>query len=329
MEKFKKVISQYPFLGFIIAYLVLLCVPSIFFTDLYQSHLSSLIFINIIVAAGLNIVKGYCGQVTVGHVGLYAVGSYTAGCMFMYLGSDLWMTLPAAIIVTGLFGIAFGIPSFRLEGPYLALATLGGGEAIRLFIENGEFFNSTYGISSISQPVIFGVPFDTPDKYYYISLPIMIIAVYFSYSILKSSIGRAFMSVREDPISAAASGIDIKKYKILAFILSAMFAGAAGAVYAHLPPGYIHPNNYTVIEMVTFLAMVVFGGLGHIWGGIIGAIIITIVYDLTRPLYEYQLFIFGLTIVLTILFMPKGIGGFIDKIFIDKRFKKKKVEEVK
>ena len=310
-------------------YLVLLCVPSIFFTDLYQSHLSSLIFINIIVAAGLNIVKGYCGQVTVGHVGLYAVGSYTAGCMFMYLGSDLWMTLPAAIIVTGLFGIAFGIPSFRLEGPYLALATLGGGEAIRLFIENGEFFNSTYGISSISQPVIFGVPFDTPDKYYYISLPVMIIAVYFSYSILKSSIGRAFMSVREDPISAAASGIDIKKYKILAFILSAMFAGAAGAVYAHLPPGYIHPNNYTVIEMVTFLAMVVFGGLGHIWGGIIGAIIITIVYDLTRPLYEYQLFIFGLTIVLTILFMPKGIGGFIDKIFIDKRFKKKKVEEGK
>ena len=329
MEKFKKVISQYPFLGFIIAYLVLLCVPSIFFTDLYQSHLSSLIFINIIVAAGLNIVKGYCGQVTVGHVGLYSVGSYTAGCMFMYLGSDLWMTLPAAIIVTGLFGIAFGIPSFRLEGPYLALATLGGGEAIRLFIENGEFFNSTYGISSISQPVIFGVPFDTPDKYYYISLPVMIIAVYFSYSILKSSIGRAFMSVREDPISAAASGIDIKKYKILAFILSAMFAGAAGAVYAHLPPGYIHPNNYTVIEMVTFLAMVVFGGLGHIWGGIIGAIIITIVYDLTRPLYEYQLFIFGLTIVLTILFMPKGIGGFIDKIFIDKRFKKKKVEEGK
>ena len=329
MEKFKKVISQYPFLGFIIAYLVLLCVPSIFFTDLYQSHLSSLIFINIIVAAGLNIVKGYCGQVTVGHVGLYAVGSYTAGCMFMYLGSDLWMTLPAAIIVTGLFGIAFGIPSFRLEGPYLALATLGGGEAIRLFIENGEFFNSTYGISSISQPVIFGVPFDTPDKYYYISLPVMIIAVYFSYSILKSSIGRAFMSVREDPISAAASGIDIKKYKILAFILSAMFAGAAGAVYAHLPPGYIHPNNYTVIEMVTFLAMVVFGGLGHIWGGIIGAIIITIVYDLTRPLYEYQLFIFGLTIVLTILFMPKGIGGFIDKIFIDKRFKKNKVEEGK
>ena len=329
MEKFKEIIRQYPFVGFIIAFFILMAVPSIFFTDIYQSHLATLICINIIVAAGLNIVKGYCGQVTVGHVGLYAVGSYTAGCMFLYLGSGLWITLPAAIIVTALFGIVMGVPSLRLEGPYLALATLGGGEAIRLFIENGEFFGSTYGISSISQPVIFGVPFDTPDKYYFIAMPIMLVAIYFSFSVLKSSVGRAFMAIREDQISAAASGINVKKYKLLAFILSAMFAGAAGAVYAHFPPGYIHPNNYTVIEMVTFLAMVVFGGLGHLWGGIIGAVVITIVYDITRPLYQYQLFIFGLTIVFTILFMPKGIGGFIDKYFIDRRFKDKKTKDKK
>ena len=329
MVKFKEIIRQYPFVGFIIAFFILMAVPFIFFTDIYQSHLATLICINIIVAAGLNIVKGYCGQVTVGHVGLYAVGSYTAGCMFLYLGSELWLTLPAAIIVTALFGVIMGVPSLRLEGPYLALATLGGGEAIRLFIENGEFFGSTYGISSISQPVIFGVPFDTPDKYYFIAMPIMLIAVYFSFSILKSSVGRAFMAIREDQISAATSGINVKKYKLLAFILSAMFAGAAGAVYAHFPPGYIHPNNYTVIEMVTFLAMVVFGGLGHLWGGIIGAVVITIVYDITRPLYQYQLFIFGLTIVFTILFMPKGIGGFIDKYFIDRRFKEKKTKDDK
>ena len=329
MEKFKEIIRQYPFVGFIIAFFILMAMPSIFFTDIYQSHLATLICINIIVAAGLNIVKGYCGQVTVGHVGLYAVGSYTAGCMFLYLGSELWLTLPAAIIVTALFGVVMGVPSLRLEGPYLALATLGGGEAIRLFIENGEFFGSTYGISSISQPVIFGVPFDTPDKYYFIAMPIMLIAIYFSFSVLKSSVGRAFMAIREDQISAAASGINVKKYKLLAFILSAMFAGAAGAVYAHFPPGYIHPNNYTVIEMVTFLAMVVFGGLGHLWGGIIGAVVITSVYDITRPLYQYQLFIFGLTIVFTILFMPKGIGGFIDKYFIDRRFKDKKLKDKK
>ena len=126
MEKFKEIIRQYPFVGFIIAFFILMAVPSIFFTDIYQSHLATLICINIIVAAGLNIVKGYCGQVTVGHVGLYAVGSYTAGCMFLYLGTGLWLTLPSAIIVTALFGVVMGVPSLRLEGPYLALATLGG-----------------------------------------------------------------------------------------------------------------------------------------------------------------------------------------------------------
>jgi branched-chain amino acid transport system permease protein len=323
IEKFKNLNRQYPALGFLSAFIVLLSVPSIFFTNEYQSFLASLIFINIIVATGLNIVKGYCGQVTVGHVGLYAVGSYTAGCMYLYLGTGLFINLPAAIIITGLFGIIFGVPSLRLEGPYLALATLGGAEAIRLIIENGDFFRATYGISNIPQPEIFGIVFDSPAKYYYVAMPIMLFAIYFSFSILKSSTGRAFMAIREDQISAAASGINVKKYKLLAFIISAMFAGVAGVVYAHLPPGFIHPNNYTVIEMITFLSMVVLGGLGHIWGGIIGAIIITIIYDLTRPLYEYQLFIFGLTIVLVILFMPKGIGGFIDKFFIDKRFKKK------
>ena len=323
MEKFKILIRNYPFIAFIIAFCILALVPSVIFTDVYQSHLATLIFVNIVVAAGLNIVKGYCGQVTVGHVGLFAVGSYTAGTLFLYLGLGFWVTLPIAIVVTAFFGVAMGIPSFRLEGPYLALATLGGGEAIRLFIENGNFFRSTFGISDIPTPSLMGFNFDSPDRYYFISMTIMIIAVYFSFSILRSGIGRAFMSIREDPICAAAAGINVKKYKILAFILSAMFAGAAGSVYAHMPPGYIHPNNYTVIEMVTFLAMVVLGGLGHIWGGIIGAVIITIVYDLTRPLYKYQLLIFGLTIVLTILFMPKGIGGFIDRYFLEKRFKKK------
>ncbi len=326
MKKLKDILIEYPILGFLIAFIVLMLAPAILFTDKYQPYLASLICINIIVAAGLNIVKGYCGQVTVGHIGLFAVGSYTAGCMFLYLGTGLFINLPVAIIVTALFGIMFGIPSFRLEGPYLALATVGGAEAIRLIIENGSFFGATYGISNIPQPKIFGINFDEPDKYYYIAMPIMLLSIYFSYSLLKSSTGRAFLAIREDQISAASSGINVKKYKLLAFVISAVFAGAAGAVYAHLPPGYIHPNNYTVIEMVTFLSMVVLGGLGNIWGSIVGAVIITIIYDITRPLYEYQLFIFGFTIIFIILFMPKGIGGFIDKFFIDQRFKKKKLK---
>ena len=163
--------GRHRLLPWLVAYVMLLPLPFIMstFFNSYLIDLANRACLFILLAVGLNIVKGFCGQVTVGHVGIYAVGSYTAGCMFLYLGSGLWITLPAAIIVAGLFGVAFAIPSFRLEGPYLALATLGGGEAIRLFIENGDFFMSTYGISNISQPIIFGVPFDTPDKYYYIA----------------------------------------------------------------------------------------------------------------------------------------------------------------
>ena len=128
------------------------------------------------------------------------------------------------------------------------------------------------------------------------------------------------MAVREDPLTAAATGINVKRYKLIAFVISAIYAGVAGSLYAHMLPGYVHPNNFTVIEMVTVLLMVVLGGIGNIWGGVIGAVIVTIIADLTRDFYFYQLLAFGLVIVGTVLFMPKGIGGIIDRYFASRRF---------
>jgi len=112
----------------------------------------------------------------------------------------------------------------------------------------------------------------------------------------------------------------VRAYKSLAFILSALYAGCAGSLAAHMTPGFLHPNNYTIVEMVTVLLMVVLGGIGHVWGGIIGAIIVTIVYDLTRDYHEYQLLVFGFVIVLTVMFMPTGIGGLIDRYLVTRRF---------
>jgi branched-chain amino acid transport system permease protein len=114
--------------------------------------------------------------------------------------------------------------------------------------------------------------------------------------------------------------VNVKRYKLIAFVLGAAYAGCAGSLFAHMSPGYIHPNNFTVIEMVTLLLMVVLGGLGNIWGGIIGAIVVTIIFDLTREWYYYQLLMFGSVIVGTVMFMPKGIGGIIDRYLISRRF---------
>jgi branched-chain amino acid transport system permease protein len=113
----------------------------------------------------------------------------------------------------------------------------------------------------------------------------------------------------------------VRKYKLIAFVLSALYAGCAGSLQAHMAPGFLHPNSYTITEMVTLLLMVVFGGIGHIWGGVIGAILVTIIDDLTRDYYQYRMAMFGAVIVLTVMFMPRGLGGLIDDLLLRRRFK--------
>lgn len=289
-------------------------------TNGYQHYLLDLILINIILAVGLNVVKGFAGQVTVGHIALMAIGAYTSAVLATKFGFPFWFALPGAMLVTAVAGAIVGIPSFRLEGAYLALATLGLAESVRIFISATDYLGASVGYSDIPPPNLFGYHLDTYLRYYYLVMPLALAGVYFSFCMLRSNIGRAFKALREDPLAAAATGINVRKYKTLAFVISALYAGCAGSLAAHMTPGFLHPNNYTIVEMVTVLLMVVLGGIGHIWGGIIGAIIVTIIYDLTRDYHEYQMLIFGFVIVLTVMFMPTGIGGLIDRYLVTRGF---------
>lgn len=302
-----------------LAFFLLLWLPLLTFNN-YQIYLMDYIFIMIILSVGLNIVKGFCGQVTVGHIGLYAVGAYTSAVLSLNFGFPFWLALPCSVLMAASVGIIVGVPSFRLEGAYLALATLGMSESIRTYIIVTNYLGSATGMSNIPPPQIGGFVFDTYEKYYYLVMPAALLAIYVSFAILRSATGRAFMAIREDPLSAAASGVHVRRYKLYAFVLSAVYAGAAGSLYAHMSPGYIHPNNFTIIEMVTLLLMVVLGGIGNVWGGIIGAIIVTIIADVTRDFYFIQMLLFGSVIVGTVLFMPKGIGGVIERRIVTHRF---------
>jgi branched-chain amino acid transport system permease protein len=302
-----------------LGFALLLLLPHVT-ANTYQQYLINVILINIILAVGLNIVKGFAGQVTVGHIALAAIGAYTSAVFAVKFGLPFWIALPAAMLFTGLAGAMIGVPSFRLEGAYLALATLGLAESVRIFISATDYLGASIGFSDIPPPRIGEVEFGGHVAYYYIVMPIALAGVYFSFSILRSDIGRAFKALREDSLAAAASGIDVRKYKLLAFVISALYAGCAGSLQAHMAPGFIHPNSYTITEMITLLLMVVMGGIGHIWGGIIGAILVTVIYDLTRDYYQYQLAMFGMTIVLTVLYMPRGIGGLIDRYIATRRF---------
>ena len=306
-------------LPWLIGFAVMLALPWLT-RNAYQQFILNLILINVILAVGLNIVKGFAGQVTVGHIALCAIGAYTSAVLAAKFGVPFWLALPLAMLGTGLVGALVGIPSFRLEGAYLALATLGLAESVRIAIGVTDYLGASIGFSDIPPPVLFGHKIVEYRDYYYIIMPLALAGIYFSFSILGSDMGRAFKALREDPLAAAACGVNVRKYKLLAFVISALYAGCAGSLQAHMSPGFLHPNSYTITEMVTLLLMVVLGGLGHIWGGVIGAVIITIIYDLTRDYYQYQMAIFGAVIVLTVIYMPRGIGGMIDDYLVRRRF---------
>lgn len=307
----------------IILFLLPLVVP-----NLYQMHLINIICINIIMAIGLNIVKGFAGQVTVAHIGLYAMGAYSSAILAINYDLSFWFALPGAIIITVVAGAIVGVPSFRLQGPYLALATLAFSESLRIYISVNTDLGATIGISNIPPPKIFDVSFDNAFHYYYIVIPFTLISIYFSFKILKSKLGRAFKAIREDQLAASVVGINLRLYKTIAFVISAVYAGLAGSLYAHLDPGFIHPNNFTLQESVLYILMLVIGGIGHVWGCIVGAIFITVIWDLTREYYQYQLIIFGMVMMITVIYFPIGIGGYYDRFFITKKFIKNQKESI-
>lgn len=302
------------------ALLLLLLLP-FSLSNNYVQYVINIICINVILAVGLNIVKGFAGQVTVGHMAIAAIGAYTSAVLSTHLGFPFWAALLGAMLVAAAAGALVGIPSFRLEGAYLALATLGLAESVRIVIAATEFLGGAVGYQNIPAPVLFGMRLDDYRSYYYLVMPCMLLGLYLSFSILRSDVGRAFKAIREDPLAAGAAGVNVRKYKLIAFILSALYAGCAGSLQAHMTPGYLNPGSYTITEMVTLLLMVIMGGIGHIWGGVIGAIIVTLIDDYTRQYYEYRMIMFGMVIVLTVMYVPRGIGGFIDDFLMHRNFK--------
>jgi len=309
-------------LPWFLAYVLLLPLPLLLEAGLseYYIDLANRACLFILLSVGLNIVKGFCGQVTVGHIGLYAIGAVTSSLFAINYGLPFWVSAPLAVLLTGLAGVIVGLPSVRLEGAYLALATLGLGESVRIMIAVTPALGSSTGIMLIPAPAIGDFVFESFKHYYYLVMTAAVVGIYFSFTILRSSTGRAFQAIREDSIAASVAGINVPLYKLLAFVISALYAGLAGALFAHMPPGYIHHNNFTIIEMVTLLLMVVLGGIGNVWGGVIGAIVVTIIYDQTKDYYFYQPLIFGLTMVFLVVFMPRGIGGVIERMIVKKKF---------
>jgi branched-chain amino acid transport system permease protein len=280
-----------------------------------------------LIVVGLNLLSGYTGQVSMGQAGFYAMGAYTTGLLMLNAGLSFWLAAPAGMLVAGLCGILIGAPAIRLTGPYLVLATVAFGEIVRLVLLNWiPVTRGAAGLTGVPSPELFGFRFRTNQHFYYLILFVLALGVYIAHRIAHSKIGRTYKSIREDSLAAEAMGVDVSRYKISAFVLSAMYAGRAGAIFVSFA-GVSSPDNFTFDDSVGFLAMSVVGGNASVPGAILGAFILTTLSEALRVFQSFRLILYGLILVLTVIFMPNGLAGLIRTLWLRRAAKGGKIDE--
>lgn len=294
----------------------------------------------VFLALGLNIVVGFAGLLDLGYIAFYAVGAYCWALLaspHFGLHFPVWAILPIGALMACVFGVLLGSPTLKLRGDYLAIVTLGFGEIIRIFLNNlnspVNITNGPQGITLID-PVkigdfsfagtsqIFGMTMTGPQKYYYLLVALALLVIIINVRLQHSRIGRAWQAIREDEIAAKAVGINTRNIKLLAFAMGASFGGIAGGIFSAMQ-GFVSPESFSLIESIMVLAMVVLGGMGHIPGVILGAVLLTFLPEVLRyavtPVQmalfgkilvdpeSLRMLVFGLALVLVMRFKPAGL----------------------
>jgi branched-chain amino acid transport system permease protein len=253
----------------------------------YYIHLVVIIAIYAILLFGLDVVVGYTGEVSLGHAGLFGIGAYAAGVFIVKLGAPFWVALPAAVVITALFGALLALPALRVTGPYLAMVTLAFGTIAQILINEMDFLtNGPQGLS-VRKPVILGHHVTSVDFYYFV-IAVMLLALWVVHRLLRSYIGRAFEALRGSPIASDCMGVSVYRYKVLAFVISAGFAGLAGALYAYSEE-YIAPSSFNFELAVLFLLAVILGGRKTRIGAILGGAIVVLLPNLLSDVKLFRI----------------------------------------
>ncbi len=296
----------------------------------YTLYVLNLIAIHAIVAIGLNILVGYTGQISLGHAGFFAIGAYSCVLLMVKGGLPFLVALPAAGVVAALFGFMLGLPSLRLEGPYLAIATLGFGMAVTQIISHSDFTGGHMGIHAPKMSIA-GLVADTGAKQYAVIMVVAVVLTLCAVNLMKTRVGRAFVAIRDSEIAAESMGINISWYKTLSFAVSAFYTGVAGALMAFALE-HVSAGSFNLILSITFLAVIIVGGLGSVMGSILGAALLTYLqlklqiiqeaawigplllevskrYFTTEGLPNIQSIVFGAIMIAIVVFEPLGIHG--------------------
>ncbi len=280
--------------------------------------------ITIIAVQGLNLLTGYTGQISLGQAAFMTTGGYISALLVNELGWSFFAALPAAALGAGLVGLFFGLPSLRVKGFYLVMATLAAQFIIPWFTRNAfpEVLNGAQGLN-VQVPVLFGFEFNSPQRYIYLTLTVLIFATVVAHNVSRSRLGRAFVAIRDHDLAAELLGVNLFKYKLQAFFLAAVYAGAAGALAAH-HIRHLNSETFGLVDSVMFMGMLVIGGLGSNLGPIFGAVVVELLIEgatLFGPLFisifpstaagavqALRPLLFGAALMIFLIFEPRGLA---------------------
>lgn len=295
----------------IIVLAALLAVPLVV-RDEYYLHLFIVSAIFVMVALGLNLIVGYVGQLSLAHAAFFALGAYVSALLFLKLRWSMWIGLPAAALLTAITAFALGWVILRVRGHRFVIITVAFAEIMKLVATNWvDLTRGFMGLPGLQIPALYvpgigTVDISSKERFYYVVLAAAVLSFYVCYRMVRSSVGRAFVLVRENEVLAESLGVSAFRYCMIAFVAGAALAGAAGALYGHYV-GFVSPDLFNFSYITIMLIMVILGGKGTLIGPVLGAVIFTFLPELLREAASYRMVIFATILIVATLFMPRGI----------------------
>lgn len=280
-------------------------------------YLGILIFvgINSLITIGLSLLMGYAGQISLGHAAFFGLGAYLSGVLSTRLAVPPVSALLLAALFTALVALLIGLPTLRLKGHYLAMATLGFGQIVYIVFNAWvEMTGGPSGFGNIPRLRIGGVVFDTDLKYFYLVWGLVVVGLFFAVNIIHSRVGRALRTMHTSEVAAGTLGINTVRYKIQIFVISAVYASVAGSLYAYFVT-FLSPGTFGISFSILLVTMVVFGGRFSVWGALLGTAVLSILPESLRIIKDYDVLVYGAVLLLVMIFFPEGLVGLIGRVF--------------
>ncbi len=310
--------AQRDYFGLIIVAVIVTLIPRLIENEYY---IGILVFtaLNCLTCMGLCLLMGYAGQISLGHSAFYGIGAYATGILTVTLAWSPWIAMGAGACFTALVAVVVGVPSLRLKGHYLAMATLGFGAIVHIvFVAAVDLTGGPNGIARIPHLDLFGIELSTDKSFFYFSWAVVILGLFFALNLIHSRVGRGLRAIHGSQDAAGSLGVNTARYKIQIFILSAVYASVAGSLYANFV-NYIDPGPFDVMHSVLLVTMVAVGGMHNIWGALIGAVLLSILPEFLSELSDYfggvgisynpdyDMLIYGGILLAIMLFLPGGL----------------------